>query len=71
MPFVTPTKEESSKFASIMTDINTYRDEMFLKFIMGVEPIDNFDKYVKKIQSMGIEEALVIQQAALDRYNKR
>ncbi|WP_052486997.1 extracellular solute-binding protein [Gordoniibacillus kamchatkensis] len=71
MPLVTPTQDESGKFASIMTDINTYKDEMLLKFIMGVEPIDNFDKYVKKIQSMGIDDAIKIQQAALERYNKR
>jgi putative aldouronate transport system substrate-binding protein len=54
-----------------MTDVETYRDEMLLKFIMGVEPIENFDKYVKKIQSMGIEDATKIQQAALERFNKR
>ncbi|WP_072333861.1 MULTISPECIES: ABC transporter substrate-binding protein [unclassified Paenibacillus] len=71
MPLVTPTKEESSKFASLMTDIETYRDEMMLKFIMGAEPLENFDKYVKKIQSMGIDDAVKIQQAALERYNKR
>ncbi|RAP75201.1 extracellular solute-binding protein [Paenibacillus montanisoli] len=71
MPLVTPTQEESGKFASVMTDIQTYRDEMLLKFIMGAEPIENFDKYVKKIQSMGIEDAIQIQQAALERFNKR
>ncbi|WP_314589094.1 extracellular solute-binding protein [Paenibacillus terrigena] len=71
MPLVTPTNDESSQFASLMTDINTYKDEMFLKFIMGAEPLDNFDKYVKKIQTMGIEDALKIQQAALERFNKR
>jgi putative aldouronate transport system substrate-binding protein len=71
LPLVTPTQDESSKFASIMTDINTYKDEMLLKFIMGVEPIANFDQYVKKIQSMGIDDAINIQQAALERFNKR
>ncbi|SFA93022.1 putative aldouronate transport system substrate-binding protein [Cohnella sp. OV330] len=71
MPLVTPTDEESSKFASIMADINTYRDEMLLKFIMGAEPIDGFDDYVKKIESMGIDDAIQVQQAALERYNAR
>ncbi|MGG1513873.1 ABC transporter substrate-binding protein [Paenibacillus oryzisoli] len=71
MPLVTPTQDESSKFASLVTDIQTYQDEMLLKFIMGVEPLDNFDKYVKKIESMGIQDAIKIQQAALERYNKR
>lgn len=71
MPLVTPTKDESSKYASIMADINTYKDEMFHKFVMGAEPLDNFDAYVQTLKSMGIEEALKIQQAALERYNKR
>ncbi|MDU0205504.1 MULTISPECIES: ABC transporter substrate-binding protein [Paenibacillus] len=71
IPLVSPTQDESSKFASIVTDIQTYQDEMLLKFIMGVEPISNFDQYVKKIQSMGIDEAIKIQQGALERFNKR
>ncbi|MZQ86605.1 ABC transporter substrate-binding protein [Paenibacillus sp. 5J-6] len=71
IPLVSPTQDESSKFASIVTDIQTYQDEMLLKFIMGVEPITNFDQYVKKIQSMGIDEAVKIQQGALERFNKR
>ncbi|OPH59989.1 ABC transporter substrate-binding protein [Paenibacillus ferrarius] len=71
IPLVSPTQDESSKFASIVTDIQTYQDEMLLKFIMGVEPLDNFDLYVKKIQGMGIDEAIKIQQGALERFNKR
>ncbi|CAN7398039.1 ABC transporter substrate-binding protein [Paenibacillus sp. LjRoot153] len=71
IPLVSPTQDESSKFASIVTDIQTYQDEMLLKFIMGVEPIGNFDQYVKKIQGMGIDEAIKIQQGALERFNKR
>ncbi|MFE5320623.1 extracellular solute-binding protein [Paenibacillus sp. NPDC056579] len=71
LPPVTPTSDESSKFASIMNDVNTFKDEMFNKFIMGAEPLDNFDKYVKTIEGMGIQEAVKIQQAALERYKKR
>ncbi|SFM30053.1 putative aldouronate transport system substrate-binding protein [Paenibacillus sp. 1_12] len=71
MPPVTPNKDESGKYASVMTDINTYKDEMYNKFIMGAEPIENFDKYVKTLKGMGIDDAINIQQAALERYNKR
>ncbi|WP_419182314.1 ABC transporter substrate-binding protein [Paenibacillus radicis (ex Xue et al. 2023)] len=71
MPLVTPTKEESSKFASTMTDINTYKDEMIIKFIMGAEPLSSFDAYVKTIKGMGIDDAIKVQQAALERYNNR
>lgn len=71
MPPVTLTADESSKTASIMTDIQTYRDEMVNKFIMGAEPIDNFDKFVQTIQGMGIDQVIQAQQAALDRFNSR
>lgn len=54
-----------------MNDVNTFKDEMFNKFIMGAEPLDNFDKYVKTIEGMGIQDAIKIQQVALERYNKR
>jgi len=71
MPLVTPTAEESNRYASIMNDVQTYYDEMIHKFIMGVEPLSNFDSFVNTLKSMGIEEAIAIQQAALDRFNAR
>lgn len=71
MPPVTPTVQESSELAKINTDITTYTDEMLTKFIMGSEPISNFDKFVDNIKKLGIDRAIQIQQSALDRYNKR
>ncbi|MEF3302350.1 extracellular solute-binding protein [Paenibacillus sp. GYB003] len=71
MPPITLTAEESSKTSSIMNDVKTYRDEMINKFIMGSEPIENFDKFVQTIKSMGIDEAIKARQAALDRFNNR
>jgi len=71
MPPITPTPEESQRYASIMSEINTYVSEMFLKFVMGQESIDKFDSFVEQIKKMNIEEAIKIQQAALDRYYKR
>jgi putative aldouronate transport system substrate-binding protein len=71
MPPVTPSPEESAKFASIMSDVNTYVGEMFNKFVMNAEPIENYDTFIKKLKSLNIDEAIKIQQAALDRYNKR
>jgi len=71
MPVISPNEEESARYASIMNDVKTYYDEMLNKFIMGVEPIDQFEAFVETIKGMGIEEAVAIQQAALDRYNSR
>ncbi len=71
VPPLTPTPEESQKMAAIMSEINTYVDEMFLKFIMGQEPLDKFADFVAQIERMNISEALEIQNTALDRFNNR
>ncbi|MFD0717555.1 extracellular solute-binding protein [Paenibacillus sp. GCM10027626] len=71
LPLLSLTSEESSKFSSIMTDINTYKDEMLSKFIMGTVSLDTFDNFVSTIKNMGLDEAIAIQQAALDRYHAR
>ncbi|TVY05417.1 extracellular solute-binding protein [Paenibacillus cremeus] len=70
-PGVTPTIEESTKMASVLSQVNTYRDEMFSKIIMGQVPITEFDNYMAKLKQMGIEDAIKIQQAAYDRYMAR
>ncbi|RKN78312.1 extracellular solute-binding protein [Paenibacillus ginsengarvi] len=71
LPPITPTQEESSEYAKIMTDIDTLVDEMTLKLILGTEPMDSFEKYVDKMKSLKLDRAIEIQKAALDRYNKR
>jgi putative aldouronate transport system substrate-binding protein len=65
------TADENKELSAIMTDINTLRDEMTLKFILGQEPLDKFDSFVETIKGMNIDRAVEIYQAALDRYNKR
>ncbi|WP_246240865.1 extracellular solute-binding protein [Anaerocolumna sedimenticola] len=71
IPPITPTSEESQEMSVIMNEINTYRDEMALKFIFGEESLDKFDDYVKTIEGMGLDRALEIENAALERYNSR
>ncbi|MBZ9685626.1 extracellular solute-binding protein [Clostridium estertheticum] len=71
IPPTNMTPEENDTYSSIMGDIDTYRDEMVLKFIIGKEPLSNFDKYVGQLKKMRVEEVIKIQQDALDRYNTR
>jgi putative aldouronate transport system substrate-binding protein len=71
VPPLTPTPAESQEFASIMTEINTYQREQEAKFIIGTEPLSNWDSYVKTIKSLGVDRAIEIQTAALSRYNAR
>lgn len=52
-----------------MTDVETYVDEMVMKFITGRESLDNWDSYVAKVESMGIGKVLDIYQNALDAWN--
>jgi len=71
MPPVSLTYEEGEEYARIMGDIETYVSEMVVKFILGQEPISNFEKFRNQIKSMNIDRAIELQQAALDRYNSR
>ncbi|MDF2959281.1 MAG: extracellular solute-binding protein family 1 [Paenibacillus sp.] len=71
LPRITQTPEEAGELSAIMAEINTYQSEMFLKFVMGAEPLTQFDKYKSQLKSLKIEKAIELKQAALERYNKR
>lgn len=72
VPAITPSQEESSEFASIMNDINTYVAEMYSKFVLGQADIDaEYDNFVKTLNDFGLERALEIQQSAYERYQNR
>lgn len=68
LPSISLTEEETDTKSTIMTDIDTYVDEMVLKFIIGTEPLSNWDAYVSTIMGMGLEEVIAVEQAAYDRY---
>ncbi|MCM3127456.1 extracellular solute-binding protein [Paenibacillus provencensis] len=71
LPTLRKTEEEARKEAQIMGQITTYLDEMMTKFILGDEPLTNFDQYVETIKGMGIEEVIKINQDAYERYQAR
>jgi len=73
LPAVTPTVDESAEFGRLMTDINTYTDEMTIKFITGAAPLTqaSFNDYVQTQRQMNLDRAITLMQAQLDRYNKR
>jgi putative aldouronate transport system substrate-binding protein len=71
MPPITPNAEESKQFNKIMTDVNTLFSEQFAKTITGDVPVDNWDKTVAQFKQFGMDDAVKLRQAALDRYNKR
>lgn len=68
IPALSFTEDEREVINSTYTEIQTYKDEMINKFIMGKEPLDNFDKFVQTLKDMGIDDVLAVEQAAYDRY---
>ena len=54
-----------------MTDITTYVNEMFVKFVTGKEPMTNWDAYVKKIDDMGMPELLEVYNKSYDNWKSR
>lgn len=70
MPSLTIAPEYSSKQADILNEVYTYVDEMTLKFILGEESFDKYDKYLNTLKDMGIEEALDIEQKTFDDFKK-
>lgn len=70
-PFISPTDAEGKELAKIVTAVTSYKSEMTLKFILGKESLDNFNKFVEQMNQLGLPKVLKIYQDALDRYNKR
>ena len=63
------TLEEDKKIAKIDGDLTTYLSEIFPKFMIGTEPMSNFDSCVEMAKKLGITERIEIMQAAYDRAN--
>lgn len=60
--------EDLSEYAQKSTDIDTYADEMIMRFIIGAEPIENYDNMIAELHNRGIDRVLEIRQSAYDRY---
>lgn len=69
-PLVYFTDEEQQRINVLMTDIQTYVDQMEARFIIGQEPIANWDSYIQTLEKMNIKELVAIHQAAYDRWNQ-
>lgn len=54
-----------------ISSINTYKDEMVAKFIMGIEPIEEFENYVAELKNRGLDEYLSLMQEAYELHLKK
>ena len=52
--------EDNVRCNDIMNRIQSYFEEMQIRFITGEEPLSNFDAFVENLKRMGIEEVLAV-----------
>lgn len=71
LPKITINSEEAGEYSSLTSELQTYRDEMIIKYIRGEESLDNFDVYLNTLKSMGIDRLQEIIQNAVNEYNSR
>ena len=72
-PHINPpfTEEESERIKDILVDLNTMLEQEYNKYIMGVEPIDNWDTVIAKEEAMGVRELEQIYNEAEKRSNEQ
>lgn len=71
LPNISKTADEAKEYSNIMAEITKYESKMFTNFILGTTPLSEYDNFIKKIKELNIDRAIEIQNAALERYNKR
>jgi putative aldouronate transport system substrate-binding protein len=60
-------EDEISVATKYETDLQTYVDEMLIKFITGNESLQAWDNYVSKCESLGAKDLVPVKQAIYDR----
>lgn len=67
-PNIRYTEAEAEELSLITADLLPYAGQMVAKFIIGDEPIDQFDSFVEGCRSRGLDRYVEINQTAYDRY---
>ncbi len=65
--YVTLDSEAQEEYLSMATELETYAEGMILKFIIGDEPMENYDAFLQQCKDMGLDRMTELYQAAYDR----
>lgn len=71
LPTISLTAEQSAEISKKVSSITTYKDEMLLKFIMGIEPMENWETFTKELENRGVNDYIQLMQEAYERYQDR
>ena len=64
LPTLAFTPEEADEVGTLTTNINTYAEEMVLKFITGSAPLSEFENFQAQIEALGMPRLLELYQNA-------
>lgn len=68
LPALSLSEEDLEVRTEIMADIETYVNEMTLKFITGQEPLDKFDAFTAEVWASGLQKVIDIMTEAYASY---
>jgi len=72
LPPISPSPDEANQFGRVMSDVLAHVDEYTMTAILGIVDVEaTFESYLDELRGMGIEEAIAIQNTALERYANR
>ncbi len=71
LPYLNYTLEESEQYSTILNELLSYVNGISIKFFTGVEPFENYDAYLARLDKLGLKKILEIQEAAYARYKLR
>ena len=71
LPVITLTNNEAVEYSDIMYEVENYKRDKILDFILGNDSLDSYNEFQAKLREMGIERAIAIKQAAVERYKNR
>ena len=61
------TQEETKRTSEILTDLDTYSQELLTKLILGQKSLDDWDSYMDDLKRLGLDELTEIYQGRYDR----
>lgn len=64
-----PNDQQLEKKTKILTNLNTYSQELATKLALGQKSLDDWDQYISELKKLGLDELMKIDQQLLDRYN--
>lgn len=71
VPMISLTTEQKAELSTLLESLDTAKSEWQIKFIMGIEPLSNFEAFREDLKNRGIDKYIQYMQEAYDRFLSR